>query len=193
MAYGLLTDGVETGCDVSSAPRRDASRLYKASDFESWPIKHNIKHTFKPHIMKKNWILALSFTMLLGSPVVTNATVVPIQTVAKEKKPGWNDVCKQTLAIIAKKGALDQDKLSLKGNLKTDYGLDSLDLVEIVMECEKVFDITIPDAALESDKIYQVEYLVHVIYFDIPHQKVRDCFDDKSWKKSDTCSEAKKR
>ena len=142
--------------------------------------------------MKKTWILAMCLLALLGTPA-TAQNPVNAQTVVTTKKIGWKEVCEQTLEIIRKEGGLDPKELSLKGNIKTDYGLDSLDLVEIITECERRFNIRIDDASIDTDEIYKVEYLVHVIYFEIPHKKVRDCFDPNSWKKQDACSEVKKK
>lgn len=40
-------------------------------------------------------------------------------------------------------------------DLEDDLGLDSLDVAEVVMECEKEFQITIPDEKVEGVKTVQ--------------------------------------
>ena len=143
--------------------------------------------------MKKKWTMALCFAALLGSPVSAQTTTTT-QTTVESEKNSWNNVCEQTIEIIKNylkdnSSANDSDisKISLKTNLKTEYGLDSLDIVDLVMKFEKDFDIRIDDEAFSSYDLYQVEGLVHAIYFEEPHQKARACFDNNCWKQQDNC------
>lgn len=47
--------------------------------------------------------------------------------------------------LLSDKSGLNVEKVFDDSKLEDDLDLDSLDLVEIVMELEKMFDITIPD------------------------------------------------
>lgn len=49
-------------------------------------------------------------------------------------------------ALLVEEYGLDQTRVTLEAEVKSDLGLDSLDEVELVMACEKEFDIDIPDA-----------------------------------------------
>lgn len=51
-------------------------------------------------------------------------------------------------AIVADKLYCEEEKVDALTDLQTDLGADSLDSVEIVMECEKEFKILIPDEDL---------------------------------------------
>lgn len=42
------------------------------------------------------------------------------------------------------------DEITLESNIENDLGADSLDKVELIIECEKAFDIQIPDEKAES-------------------------------------------
>lgn len=51
-----------------------------------------------------------------------------------------------------------KDSLNPESNIKTDLGADSLDEVEICMEVEKEFNISVPDSLMEEVKTVQDLY-----------------------------------
>ncbi|MCQ2279934.1 MAG: acyl carrier protein [Bacteroidales bacterium] len=52
--------------------------------------------------------------------------------------------------IIAEKLSGDKEEITLDKSFTADLGADSLDTVELIMEFEKRFDITIPEEASET-------------------------------------------
>ncbi|MEM8584377.1 MAG: acyl carrier protein [Bacteroidota bacterium] len=54
--------------------------------------------------------------------------------------------------IIVDKLGVDKSEVSETANFTTDLGADSLDTVELIMEFEKEFDISIPDEKAEEIK-----------------------------------------
>ncbi|MBP1918821.1 acyl carrier protein [Youngiibacter multivorans] len=48
--------------------------------------------------------------------------------------------------ILAKELNIPADEITMESNFSDDLGIDSLDLVQLVMELEEAFDITIDDA-----------------------------------------------
>lgn len=63
--------------------------------------------------------------------------------------------------IIVEKLSVAEDKVTESASLTNDLGADSLDTVEVVMEFEKEFGITIPDEA--ASKIETVGDIVKYI------------------------------
>jgi len=57
--------------------------------------------------------------------------------------------------IISEQFGIDIHEVTLDKNLAEDFTMDSLDCVELVMECEDVFDISITDEEAESIKTVQ--------------------------------------
>ena len=55
-------------------------------------------------------------------------------------------------AIISDKLGVSESEITEKANFVSDLGADSLDVVELVMEIEKKFDIQIPDHDAETFK-----------------------------------------
>jgi len=51
-----------------------------------------------------------------------------------------------------------EDSMNLESNLRNDLGADSLDEIEICMEVEKEFNISIPDSLMEQVKTVQDLY-----------------------------------
>jgi len=61
-----------------------------------------------------------------------------------------NDLAAKITAIIVDKLGVDEDDINPEASFTNDLGADSLDTVELIMELEKEFDITIPDEDAEN-------------------------------------------
>ena len=53
-------------------------------------------------------------------------------------------------ALIAEKLGVEEDDVVSEASFTNDLGADSLDTVELIMEFEKEFDVTIPDEDAEK-------------------------------------------
>lgn len=60
------------------------------------------------------------------------------------------DIANQVKAIIVDKLGVDEGEVTPTASFTNDLGADSLDTVELIMEFEKAFDITIPDTDAEK-------------------------------------------
>ena len=56
-----------------------------------------------------------------------------------------SEVADKVKAIIVDKLGVDESEVTETANFQNDLGADSLDTVELIMEFEKAFNITIPD------------------------------------------------
>ncbi len=56
-----------------------------------------------------------------------------------------SEVAEKVKAIIVDKLGVDESEVTETANFQNDLGADSLDTVELIMEFEKAFGITIPD------------------------------------------------
>lgn len=61
-----------------------------------------------------------------------------------------NDIEGKVTAIIVEKLGVEEDDITQEASFTNDLGADSLDTVELIMEFEKEFDITIPDEDAEK-------------------------------------------
>ena len=61
-----------------------------------------------------------------------------------------SDVAEKIKAIIVDKLGVDENEVTDTASFTNDLGADSLDTVELIMEFEKEFDITIPDDKAEA-------------------------------------------
>lgn len=57
------------------------------------------------------------------------------------------------IRVITKKFDLDQNEVKENSHLANDLGLDSMDLLELLMEFEKIFDIGIPDEEYDKEDL----------------------------------------
>ena len=65
-----------------------------------------------------------------------------------------SEIASRVKAIIVDKLGVDENEVTETANFTQDLGADSLDTVELIMEFEKEFGITIPDE--EAEKITTV-------------------------------------
>lgn len=60
------------------------------------------------------------------------------------------EIAERVKNIIVDKLGVDQKEVTLEASFTNDLGADSLDQVELIMEFEKEFNISIPDEAAEK-------------------------------------------
>ena len=59
-------------------------------------------------------------------------------------------VAEKVKAIIVDKLGVDESEVTNEANFTNDLGADSLDTVELIMEFEKEFNLSIPDEQAET-------------------------------------------
>jgi acyl carrier protein len=61
-----------------------------------------------------------------------------------------NGITERVAAIVCNQLDVEKDKVKPEASFINDLGADSLDIVELVMELEEEFDLSIPDEDAES-------------------------------------------
>jgi acyl carrier protein len=72
-----------------------------------------------------------------------------------------SEIAEKVQAIIVDKLGVDESEVTPEASFTNDLGADSLDTVELIMEFEKEFDISIPDD--QAEKIQTVGEAVQYI------------------------------
>ena len=72
-----------------------------------------------------------------------------------------SEIASKVKAIIVEKLGVEDAEVTLESSFTNDLGADSLDTVELIMEFEKEFDVSIPDEQAESIQTVgqAIEYL----------------------------------
>ena len=72
-----------------------------------------------------------------------------------------SNIAERVNKIIIDKLGVDQSEVTPEASFTNDLGADSLDTVELIMEFEKEFDISIPDDQAENIQTvgHAIEYL----------------------------------
>ena len=72
-----------------------------------------------------------------------------------------SDIAEKVKKIIVDKLGVDESEVTTDASFTNDLGADSLDTVELIMEFEKEFDVSIPDDQAENIQTVgqAVEYL----------------------------------
>ena len=71
-------------------------------------------------------------------------------------------IFKKLQEIIAERNNILQSSVTMESNFRRNLNMDSLDIVEVVLEVEKMFDCSIEDDELE--RLKNVGDLIDVIY-----------------------------
>ena len=61
-----------------------------------------------------------------------------------------SEIEKQVRDIIVDKLCVNESEIKLESSFQNDLGADSLDTVELIMEFERVFEVSIPDDKAEK-------------------------------------------
>lgn len=78
------------------------------------------------------------------------------------------DIASKVTAIIVDKLGVDESEVRPDASLTNDLGADSLDTVELIMEFENVFGISIPDNIAE--KISTVGDVIKYVEDNVPQE-----------------------
>lgn len=72
------------------------------------------------------------------------------------------EIFEELKEIIMEKLSLNEDEVSMTSNIVEDLSADSLDLVEIALEIERIYDIDIPEEMMTAFETVAdvVEYIV---------------------------------
>lgn len=71
------------------------------------------------------------------------------------------DISQRVVEIICKQLNVEEDKVKPETNFVNDLGADSLDIVELIMELEEAFSMSIPDE--DAEKIRTVAQAIEYI------------------------------
>ena len=64
-----------------------------------------------------------------------------------------SEISEKVKAIIVEKLSVDEADVKNEASFAGDLGADSLDTVELIMELEKEFKVTIPDSDAEKNQV----------------------------------------
>ncbi|MCO6438842.1 MAG: acyl carrier protein [Phycisphaerae bacterium] len=71
------------------------------------------------------------------------------------------EIQEKVIQVVADQLSVDKGEITLSSSFQNDLNADSLDIVELVMELEDEFDLTIPDEEAEKLKTVgeAIEYI----------------------------------
>ncbi len=72
-----------------------------------------------------------------------------------------SEIAQKVKSIIVDKLGVEESEVAIEASFTNDLGADSLDTVELIMEFEKEFDISIPDD--QAEKIQTVGEAIQYI------------------------------
>jgi len=83
------------------------------------------------------------------------------ENIPKEGTPAMSSIQEKVYEIIERKLSVNPEQITPEASFTDDLGADSLDTVELVMDLEEVFNITIPEEDQEKLRTVQdaIDYL----------------------------------
>ena len=82
-----------------------------------------------------------------------------------------SEIASRVKAIIVDKLGVEESEVTNEASFTNDLGADSLDTVELIMEFEKEFNVTIPD-----DQAEKIPKPIHCTHPPPPRPKNPDCW-----------------
>ena len=70
--------------------------------------------------------------------------------ILSQKRLNMANIAERVTKIIVEKLGVDESEVTPEASFTNDLGADSLDTVELIMEFEKEFDLSIPDEQAEN-------------------------------------------
>ena len=99
------------------------------------------------------------FDEKLGEFVLVSADKTKIKSSSfSQTGIGDRSINERVIAVIAKTLNVDKSRVTLQSSFDVDFNVDSLDVVELIMELEKEFVISIPD-----ERIYEIRVVSDVV------------------------------
>jgi acyl carrier protein len=90
-----------------------------------------------------------------------NKKVVSLQSILILKLKIMSEIATKVVAIVVDKLGVEESQVTPESNFTSDLGADSLDTIELIMEIEKEFGISIPDD--QAEKILTVgDAIAHI-------------------------------
>jgi len=80
-----------------------------------------------------------------------------------------SSIAERVSKIIVDKLGVDESEVTNEASFTSDLGADSLDTVELIMEFEKEFDISIPDEQAEN-----IQTVGHAVSYLEEHINAKD-------------------
>ena len=80
---------------------------------------------------------------------------------AEKEKTENENIADKVISIVANQLDVEKEKIKPETSFINDLGADSLDIVELVMEFEEAFDMSIPDE--DAEKIRTVGDAINYI------------------------------
>ena len=108
-------------------------------------------------IVRKNYLLC----RILSLEAARNDRTKTTLNTNNQNHLIMEDIASKVISIIVYKLGAEESEVTPAASFKNDLGADSLDTVELIMEFEKEFNITIPDDVAEKISTVQdaIDYI----------------------------------
>ncbi|XP_057310756.1 uncharacterized protein LOC130648706 [Hydractinia symbiolongicarpus] len=121
-------------------------------------------HNVTAHVIRPQMLSSISARSLYAISSHVNPNIIALQRSRQRffaSDQGSETIEEQTMNVLKLFDKVDPSKVTLEAHFINDLGLDSLDVVEVVMAFEDEFGIEISDE--EAEKIFTVQQAVDLI------------------------------
>jgi acyl carrier protein len=107
-------------------------------------------HTKSKNVQRKCIYLPEYLVKLINVCTFAPRNVIKITRLLTKKFKVMSEIQERVKAIIVDKLGVEESEVTMEASFTNDLGADSLDTVELIMEFEKEFGISIPDDQAEK-------------------------------------------
>jgi len=122
-----------------------------------WPTTHKLTST-----LKENFLVSTPEVNAKGEIVRNKSAAVIKENPGATASTTTSSVEERVIDIVCENLGVNKEQVTRQTSFIEDIGADSLDIVELVMELEEEFEITIPDDQAEQIKTVgeAIDYIV---------------------------------
>jgi acyl carrier protein len=107
-------------------------------------------HTKSKNVQRNRIYLPEYLVKLINVCTFAPRKVIKITRLLTKKFKVMSEIQERVKAIIVDKLGVEESEVTMEASFTNDLGADSLDTVELIMEFEKEFGISIPDDQAEK-------------------------------------------
>jgi acyl carrier protein len=107
-------------------------------------------HTKSKNVQRNRIYLSEYLVKLINVCTFAPRKVIKITRLLTKKFKVMSEIQERVKAIIVDKLGVEESEVTMEASFTNDLGADSLDTVELIMEFEKEFGISIPDDQAEK-------------------------------------------
>lgn len=75
----------------------------------------------------------------------------------------FNEIQERVIEVVSRNAVFNADKVNESSQIRQDHGIDSIKIVELVVDLEEEFDIEVDNSSLSFDNFATIELITNYV------------------------------